>query len=208
MSRASTKASTCRIQVIVSCVLCCFFFRTSSYHILSTQWPNIQHAHSSPNIVGWARFHGVSSQMKTFRYVYGITFGELLYWNTQTEQCSTSRCPLRKVSEWRWWIWGLYWNPGRFDQFWTQMARQEEAIDVGGYLEGKTDIPETDRTSIIKHSLMPMIPSESSIYHTNLGTTICFVPWSGYWLMPVIMRIMRRSGPGLIWTPCISPCRL
>ena len=56
----------------------------------------------------------------------------------------------------------------------------EKWIDVGGYLEGKTDIPENARTSIIRHSLMTMIPSESSICHTNLGTTICFVPWSGY----------------------------
>ena len=52
------------------------------------------------------------------------------------------------------------------------MARKAEAIDVGGYLEGKTDMPETERTSIIRHSLMPMIPSESSICHTNLGTTM------------------------------------
>ena len=31
----------------------------------------------------------------------------------------------------------------------------------------------TARTSTIRHSLMPMTPSESSICHTNLGTTIC-----------------------------------
>ena len=53
----------------------------------------------------------------------------------------------------------------------------------------------------------PMLPSEYSICHTNLGTTIyilvCFISWSGHRLMPVIMRIMRRSGPGLTWTPCI-----
>ena len=65
----------------------------------------------------------------------------------------------------------------------------------------------TARTSIIMHSSMPMLPSESSICHTNLGTTIYilvrFIYWSGHRLMPVIMRIMRRSGPGLIWTPCI-----
>ena len=30
----------------------------------------------------------------------------------------------------------------------------------------------TVRTSIIRHSLMPMLPSESNICHTNLGTTI------------------------------------
>ena len=30
----------------------------------------------------------------------------------------------------------------------------------------------TARTSIIRHSLMPMLPSESSICHTNLGTTV------------------------------------
>ena len=42
------------------------------------------------------------------------------------------------------------------------MARKTEDIDVGGYLEGRTDIPETERTSIIRHSLMPvgLIPSE------------------------------------------------
>ena len=28
------------------------------------------------------------------------------YWNMQTEHCSKNRCPPRKVSEWRWWIWG------------------------------------------------------------------------------------------------------
>ena len=40
----------------------------------------------------------------------------------------------------------------------------------------------TARTSIIRHSLMPMLPSESSICHTNLGTTIlvCFISWSSY----------------------------
>ena len=65
----------------------------------------------------------------------------------------------------------------------------------------------TAKTSIIRHSSMPVLPSESSICHTNLGTTIyilvCFISWSGHWLMPAIMRIMRRSGPGLLWTPCI-----
>ena len=30
----------------------------------------------------------------------------------------------------------------------------------------------TAMTSIIRHNLMPMIPSESSICHTNLGITI------------------------------------
>ena len=52
------------------------------------------------------------------------------------------------------------------------MTRKAEAIDVGGYLEGKTDIPETARTSIIRHSLMPLVPSESSICHTNLFRTL------------------------------------
>ena len=55
------------------------------------------------------------------------------------------------------------------------MARKVEATDVCGYLEGKTDIPQTARTAIIRHSLMPMMPSESSICHTNLGTTIYYV---------------------------------
>ena len=54
------------------------------------------------------------------------------------------------------------------------MARKAEAIDVGGYFDEKTDIPEAARTSIISHSLMPMIPSESSICHTNLVTTSMF----------------------------------
>ena len=65
----------------------------------------------------------------------------------------------------------------------------------------------TARTSIIRHSSMSMLPSESSNCHTNLGTTIyilvCFISWSGHRLMPVIMRIMRISGTGLIWTPCV-----
>ena len=73
------------------------------------------------------------------------------------------------------------------------MARKAEAIDLGGYFEEEQcpwmrfddglcdcDIPETARTSIIRHSLMSMIPSESSICLSILGTTICFVPWSGY----------------------------
>ena len=69
---------------------------------------------------------------------------------------------------------------GRFDQFWTQTARKVEAIDVGGYLEGKIAISETARTSITRHSLMPMIlPSESSICHTNLGATRCYVSYLG-----------------------------
>ena len=75
-----------------------------------------------------------------------------------------------------------YWNPERFDQFWTQMIKKAEAIDVDWYLEEKTALAIwwwavrvqvlTARTSIIRHSLMPMIPSESSICHTNLGTTM------------------------------------
>ena len=38
----------------------------------------------------------------------------------------------------------------------------------------------TARTSIIGHSLMPMIPSESSICHTNLGSTIYIIASSGH----------------------------
>ena len=44
----------------------------------------------------------------------------------------------------------------------------------------ESEIPETARTFIIRHSLMPMIPSDSNIWQTHLGTIICFVPWSGY----------------------------
>ena len=58
---------------------------------------------------------------------------------------------------------------------------QKSGSNPGGLVpRRKTDIPEIARTSIIRHSSMRMIPSESSICHTNLGTTICFVPWSGY----------------------------
>ena len=32
----------------------------------------------------------------------------------------------------------FYWNPGRFDQFWTLMVKKAEAIDVDWYLEEKT----------------------------------------------------------------------
>ena len=127
--------------------------------------------------------------MQMFRYAYGITLGATVGPTTEIRRQNTAAQAVVHHG----WIWGLYWNPGRFDQFWTQMARKAEPIDI----------PETARTSIIRHSFMPMIPSESSICHANLGTTICFVPWSGYWLMPVIMMIMRRSGPGLIRTPCI-----
>ena len=73
------------------------------------------------------------------------------------------------------------------------MIKKAEAIDVDWYLEEKTahgcdlmmrcasaDFTDgTARTSIIRHSSMPMLPSESSICHTNLGTTIyilvCFI---------------------------------
>ena len=77
---------------------------------------------------------------------------------------------------------GALLKSGAIRSFWTQMARKAESVDAGGYLEGKTEFPETARTSIIRHSLMSMIPSESGISHTNMGTTIglCFVPWSGY----------------------------
>ena len=55
------------------------------------------------------------------------------------------------------------------------MCGQESDGDRGAVEEKErksTDIPETERTSTISNSLMPMIPSESSICHTNLSTTI------------------------------------
>ena len=65
------------------------------------------------------------------------------------------------------------------------MVKKAEAIDVDWYLEEKNcpcdlmigcafaDFTDgTARTPIIRHSLMPMLPSEYSICHTNLGTTI------------------------------------
>ena len=75
-----------------------------------------------------------------------------------------------------------------------QMVRKAEVIELDGYLQEKTahacdsmmgcasaDITNgTTRTSIIKHSLMPMVPSEYSICHTNLGTTM-FHTWE--WLL-------------------------
>ena len=54
----------------------------------------------------------------------------------------------------------------------------------------------TARTSIIRHSLMPMLPSESSIYHTNLGTTI-----SRVYTSTVLTRVKYNPGqnnPGYI----------
>ena len=70
------------------------------------------------------------------------------------------------------------------------MVRQAEAIDVDGHLEEQTKcpcdlmmgcasavIPDGNREDIIRHSLMPMIPPESSMCHTKLGSCI---PWSGY----------------------------
>ena len=98
------------------------------------------------------------------------------YWNTQTEHCSISRCPPRKVSEWRGWIWGLLLKSGAIRSILDTDSQKAEAIDVDGYLEEKTAHAiwlwavrvqtfrtESARTSITRHSLMPMIPSESSI---------------------------------------------
>ena len=112
--------------------------------------------------------------MMTFRHVYGITLGELLLKhadkNTAAQAVVHHRRAVSGVDEFggSTEIRGNLINSG-------SMARKVEAIDVGGYLEGKTDIPETERSSIIRHSLMPMIPSEFSICHTNLGTIISYL---------------------------------
>ena len=63
----------------------------------------------------------------------------------------------------------------------TWMGTSKKKLPMG-FDDGlcEIDIPEIARTSIIRHSLISMIPSESSICLTNLSTTICFLPWSGY----------------------------
>ena len=65
------------------------------------------------------------------------------------------------------------------------MVKKAEAIDVDwkkncpcGLMMGCASADITDgtaRTSISMHSLMPMIPPESSICHTYLGTIYAFL---------------------------------
>ena len=59
--------------------------------------------------------------------------------STQVEHCSTSRSPPREVRESGVDECGVFYgNPGRFDQFWTQMVKKAEAIDVDWDLKDKT----------------------------------------------------------------------
>ena len=69
--------------------------------------------------------------MKTFRYGYGITLGaatETSSKNTAAQAVVHHGRSASGVDE----CGELYRNPGRFDQFWTQMAIKAEAINVGG----------------------------------------------------------------------------
>ena len=78
---------------------------------------------------------------------------------------------------------GHRWSEKRKLATWmgTSKKKLPMRFDDGLCETASADITDgTARTSIIRHSLMPMIPSESSICYTNLGTTICFIPWSGY----------------------------
>ena len=77
----------------------------------------------------WGGGHPADATRYFFRYLRKPTRGLRehtwrIYWHTRTEHFSTNRGPPRKVSEWCWWMWLSYWNPGRFDQFWTQNARK------------------------------------------------------------------------------------
>ena len=74
--------------------------------------------------------------MKTFRYAYGITLGatETRRQNTASQAAVHHGRSASGVDE----CGVSYRNPGRFEQFWTQMVRKAEAIDVDGYLEEKT----------------------------------------------------------------------
>ena len=65
---------------------------------------------------------------------------------------------------------------------WSEKRKLSKLV---GTSKKETDIPETARTSIIWHSVMTMIISESSICHiVRVGPTtrpiLCFVPCSGY----------------------------
>ena len=101
------------------------------------------------------------------------------YISTQVEHCSTSRCPPRKVREWRWWMWGLLLKSRTIrsildtdDQKSGSYRRTNCPCDLMMRCASADFTDGTARTSIIRHSSMPMLPSESSICHTNLGTTI------------------------------------
>ena len=58
----------------------------------------------------------------------------------------------------------------------------------------------TARTSIIRHSLMPMLPSESSICHTNLGTTIHSCMF--HMLEWLLINACNNEDYAKIWTRC------
>ena len=69
--------------------------------------------------------------MKTLRYVYGITLGaatETSRQNTAAQAVVHHGRSTSGVDEF-----GVSCcNPGQFDQFWTQLVRKAEAIDVDG----------------------------------------------------------------------------
>ena len=60
-------------------------------------------------------------------------------------------------------IWGDLINSGHI---WPEKRKLSTWV---GTSKKETDMPDTARTSIIRHSVMPMIPSESSICHSSLG---------------------------------------
>ena len=105
--------------------------------------------------------------------------------STQVEHCSTIRCPPWKVREWRCWMWGLLLKSGAIRLI-LDTAGQKSGSYRRGLVPRRKNCPcdlmmgcasadftdGTARTSIIRHSLIPMLPSESSICHTNLATTI------------------------------------
>ena len=127
--------------------------------------------------------------MNTFRCVRDHAWRD--YWTTQTEHCSINS--------------GHRWSEKR--KLSTLEEKNSHAIWWWAVRV------QTLRTE-------PRGPKSSGIvwfqwYHIDPASVILiwahlYVSYlgSGYWLMPVIIRIMRRFGPGLIWTPCICPWRL
>ena len=58
-------------------------------------------------------------------------------------------------------------------------------------------------SGIVRCQCYHLNPASVILIWAQLYILVGFISWSGHRLMPVIMMIMRRSGPGLIWTPCI-----
>ena len=117
--------------------------------------------------------------MKTFRYVYGITLDPTT--ETRRQNMSTTEgqrvvlMNLGSLTEIR----GDSINSGHR---WSEKRKLSTCMGTSkkncpcDLMMGCASADITDgtaRKSIIRHSLMPMIPSESSIYHTNLGTNMC-----------------------------------